>query len=66
MPYLDDLLIIANSREDCLHKLNRALEILRGLDWSINTEKSRMEPQQVFNWLGVHYNLVDYKVQNIV
>ena len=27
-------------------------------------EKSRLEPQQVFEWLGIHYNLKKYEVRN--
>ena len=64
LPYLDDLLIIADSREECLQKLQKAIEILQGLGWILNLEKSRTEPQQVFEWLGVHYNLVDYTLKN--
>ena len=64
LPYLDDLLIIADSREECLQKLKKAIEILQGLGWILNLEKSRTEPQQVFEWLGVHYNLVDYTLKN--
>ena len=66
LPYLDDILIIARTRLECLQKVQKAVEIVEGLGWIINTEKSRMIPQQVFNWLGVHYNLLNHTVQNTV
>ena len=64
LPYLDDLLIIARSKEECLQKLQKAIEVLQRLGWIINMEKSRLEPQQVFEWLGIHYNLKKYEVRN--
>ena len=64
LPYLDDLLIIARSKEECLQKLQEAIEVLQRLGWIINREKSRLEPQQAFEWLGVHYNLKTYEVRN--
>ena len=64
LPYLDDLLIIAKSKEQCLLHLKKALNILRRLGWIVNLEKSRTDPKQVFDWLGVHYNLVEHTVSN--
>merc|ERR1711888_567097 len=64
LPYLDDLLIIATSQEECLQKLHKALEILSRLGWIVNMENSRTEPKQVFEWLGVNYNLINYTVTN--
>ena len=60
LPFLDDLLILAASREECLLKLQKAMEILEEFGWIINKEKSRTEPQQVFQWLGLHYDLVNH------
>ena len=64
LPYLDDLLIIALSRQECLLKMEKTLEILQSLGWIINTEKSRLTPHQAFEWLGIQYNLKSYRVQN--
>ena len=64
LPYLDDLLIVATSKEQCLLKLEKALNILKRLGWIINLQKSRTEPKQVFDWLGVHYNLIQHTVSN--
>ena len=64
LPYLDDLLIIAHSKEDCLVKLKKTIEILQSLGWIINMEKSRLIPKQMFEWLGIQYDLKQYRVQN--
>jgi len=32
--------------------------------WIINTDKSRLVPQQSFEWLGIHYDLENYKIKN--
>ena len=64
LPYLDDLLIIAMSEEECLTKLQKSLEIIQNLGWIINMEKSRLVPQQAFEWLGVDYNLKSFTVRN--
>ena len=36
LPYLDDLLIIAETREECLTKTQRAIDILTSLGWILN------------------------------
>ena len=48
LPYLDDLLIVAATQEECLLKTKQAVEILKSLGWILNTEKSRLLPAQVF------------------
>ena len=57
LPYLDDLLILARTRKECLDHLNKAMEILNAYGWIINQEKSRTLPKQVFEWLGVNFDL---------
>ena len=60
--YLDDLLIISPTLEKCLEHRDRAIAILEGLGWLINTEKSRQQPAQTFDWLGVHLDLVTHTI----
>ena len=60
LPYLDDLLIVAATQEECLLKTKQAVEILKSLGWILNTEKSRLLPAQVFEWLGVHFDLTTH------
>ena len=64
LPYLDDLLLIARTKEECERILKRTLSTLTELGWIINMKKSRMIPQQKFVWLGVEYDLVDYTLNN--
>ena len=60
LPYLDDLLILAPSRKVCLEKAELAITILETMGWIINYKKSRLEPAQVFEWLGVQFDLVNH------
>ena len=63
LPYLDDLLIIAESREDCLYKTQKAIDILTSLGWILNEKKSRLSPAQKFIWLGVLFDLSDHSAE---
>ena len=62
LPYLDDLLILAPTKEECLHHLDKAVKILEEFGWIINQEKSRKQPAQIFEWLGIHVDLKDHTV----
>ena len=57
LPYLDDLLIVATSEQECKLMTEKAIGILISLGWILNTEKSRLIPAQEFTWLGVHFDL---------
>lgn len=57
LPYLDDFLIVAPTREECLKHSNQAIESLKNLGMILNANKSRLEPSQVFEWLGLQFNL---------
>ena len=63
LPYLDDLLIIAPTREMCLHHTQLALQILIKLGFKINNKKSRLTPSQVFTWLGIDWDLKSHSAQ---
>ena len=60
LPYLDDLLIIADTEEECLIKTKLAIEILSSLGWILNEKKSRLRPAQKFEWLGVCFDLTNH------
>ena len=66
LPYLDDLLIIAQTKEECLQKVHRAISVLEDHGWIINFEKSRLDPQQVFEWLGMQYDLDRFNIRNTI
>ena len=63
LPYLDDLLIIAASKEECEFKTRKAIEILSSLGWILNSKKSRTTPAQTFIWLGVFFDLRDHSAR---
>ena len=56
--YLDDWLIRADSREQCLQDTKRLISLVQKLGWAINFEKSKLEPAQTLDFLGYHFNLV--------
>ncbi|MEL7079416.1 MAG: reverse transcriptase domain-containing protein [Cyanobacteria bacterium J06582_2] len=56
--YLDDLLVWSHSKETCSEHVQVALEFLTSLGFHINHKKSRLQPSQVFEWLGVQWDLV--------
>ena len=60
LPYLDDLLIVAYSEEECKQLAQKAVEIIQKLGFIINAKKSRLIPAQVFEWLGVLWDLRDH------
>ena len=66
LPYLDDLLIIARSKEECIHHMQIALKLLQQLGFLINEKKSRLVPAQAFDWLGVHWNLTTHTAQMLM
>ncbi|CAL4079085.1 unnamed protein product, partial [Meganyctiphanes norvegica] len=37
-----------------------AVSILESLEWILKQQKYRLVPAQVFEWLGVHFNLVSH------
>ena len=60
LPYLDDLLIIASTKEECQIKSEQAVRILESLGWILNLKKSRLTPAQRFEWLGVQFDLTTH------
>ena len=51
--YLDDWLVQSSSRESLLHDLRVVLDLCHELGIVVNPEKSRLEPSQVLQYLGV-------------
>ena len=60
--FLDDWLGKASSPEECHRQALVVLQLIRSLGWVDNVEKSDLVPRQVFDFLGIHFNLVDYTV----
>ena len=55
--YLDDWLVRATSHQVCLQHTQHLMKICQELGWLVNSEKSELEPKQVFDFVGYHFNL---------
>jgi hypothetical protein len=51
--YVDDLLLISESRERLEREIDEAIEMLQRLGWRINFEKSVLRPAQRLEYLGL-------------
>ena len=51
--YIDDLLLMARSKEECYQHLWKTLTLLTELGWLINWEKSKLKPAQTQKFLGL-------------
>lgn len=54
--YLDDFLLIANSKQECLLNVNTTLEFLERLGLIVSYKKSELIPSKVVKYLGMIYN----------
>ena len=54
--YLDDILVIGSSREECLKNVDCVLSTLRSAGFIINMKKSNLVPSQLFRYLGLIWN----------
>lgn len=61
--YLDDALILAQSREDATKALNRLKEALQDRGFLVNTRKSSVEVSQTVIFLGLEINSVEMSVR---
>ena len=55
--YLDDWIIRASSREQSLEHTQHIIQILQSLGWTINWDKSMLQPSRILDFLGLHFNL---------
>ena len=56
--YLDDWLIIANTREECAQMVKKTLEVGRSMGLLFNLKKSHLTPTTLLDWLGLTWNTV--------
>lgn len=54
--YLDDILLIGRTKQDCLWSIRQTRLLLRRLGFLINEEKSVLTPSQEVKFLGFQYN----------
>ena len=60
--YLDDILIMAPTKEQCLEQAQLIIGLLEKLGYVINREKSVLEPTQRLEYLGFVINTVEMKL----
>ena len=61
--YLDDWLVRAKSHSICLQNTQTLVRICQKLGWLVNSEKSELEPKQVFNFVGYQFDLRSGRVR---
>ena len=55
--YLDDWLVRATSHQVCLQHTQDLVRICQELGWLVKLEKSELEPEQIFNFVGYQFDL---------
>ena len=60
--YLDDFLIVADSKQQCQFGLSTLIKLLRDLGFSIAWHKVE-GPTQQLTFLGIHINTINYSLQ---
>ena len=60
--YLDDILVLCNSRETLLSQLSLTKDLFQCLGLTINLKKSQLEPTQEIVFLGLHLSTLSMQV----
>ncbi|EAL73842.1 hypothetical protein DDB_G0267210 [Dictyostelium discoideum AX4] len=60
--YLDDLLIVGSTKEECLSNLKKTMDLLVKLGFKLNLEKIVLEPTQLITFLGLQIDSVSMKL----
>ena len=60
--YLDDWLIWANSKAECIKATQKVVDFLQSLGFQINAGKSRLQPESKFQWLGLQWDLDSHQL----
>ncbi len=50
---MDDLIILGSSESETRSNIEQVRNLLHDLRWTINTDKSSLEPEQVKEFLGL-------------
>jgi hypothetical protein len=61
--YMDDLCIMAADRDELRKAVLEIVQFCENLGWTINKEKSKMEPSTTWVYLGLEWNTVTMTVQ---
>ena len=55
--YLDDWIIRASSQQQSLEHTQHVIQLLQSLGWTINWDKSMLQPSRILDFLGLHFNV---------
>ena len=55
--YLDDWFMRARSHQVWLQHTQDLVKVCQELGWLVNLEKSKVEPKQIFDFVGYQFNL---------
>ena len=55
MMYLDDALIVHDSKDECLGPTDQTISLIESLGFQISTDKSSLSPQNQKTYLGLYY-----------
>ena len=61
--YLDDILVLGNSFDDCYQNLKTTIDLLKSLGFLINYEKSDLKPSKICPYLGFLFNSTNLSVE---
>ena len=61
--YLDNWLVRATSHQTCLQHTQTLVALCWERGWLVNKEKSELDPNQVFNFVGYQFDLREGKVR---
>ena len=64
--YQDDWLVRTRSHQTCLQRTQTLVALCQDLGWLVNknnSEKSELDPKQVFEFVGYHFDLKEGKVR---
>ncbi|KAJ8914836.1 hypothetical protein NQ315_014849 [Exocentrus adspersus] len=60
--YLDDFLLLGDSREACINNVRKTVSVLESLGFIINYDKSHLVPKQRCKFLGFVFNSSDLSI----
>lgn len=60
--YLDDFLLLARNKSDCLKNVHATISLLERLGFVVNFEKSHLTPSTEIEYLGFNFNSVSLTV----
>lgn len=60
--YIDDILILGKSEEDCAQKVDFVVQLLKNLGFLINFEKSSLKPSQKVGSLCLKFYILLYVI----